>query len=99
VIKLLKLKIGEVTQLKDIHQRFVTNGYELFEVGMELINFEDLDLSSDLDFYNFVAYQKGRRLIRVDFDVIKSDLFDWQNWVVSLIDVDFKILRKGRTEN
>lgn len=93
---MLKLKIGEVTQLKDIHQRFITNGYELFEVGMELINFEDLDFSSDLDFYNFVAYRKDRTLIRVDFDVIKSDLYDWQNWVVSLIDIDFKKLRQRR---
>jgi hypothetical protein len=91
---LLKLKIGEKAELKEIHERFINNGFKLSQVGMELVAENDLDLSSDIEFYNYVSYQNNKYLVRVDFDITKYD-FDWWNWGIQINDVNVKKLKKG----
>lgn len=91
---MLKLKIGEKAELKEIHERFINNGFKLSQVGMELVAENDLDLSSDIEFYNFVSYQNNKYLVRVDFDITKYD-FDWWNWGIQINDVEVKKLKKG----
>ena len=91
---MLKLKIGEKAELKEIHERFINNGFKLSQVGMELVAENDLDLSSDLEFYNYVSYQNNKYLVRVDFDITKYD-FDWWNWGIQINDVEVKKLKKG----
>ena len=91
---MLKLKIGEKAELKEIHERFINNGFELSQVGMELVAENDLELSSDIEFYNYVSYQNNKYLVRVDFDITKYD-FDWWNWGIQINDVEVKKLKKG----
>ena len=61
---------------------------------MELVAENDLDLSSDIEFYNYVSYQNNKYLVRVDFDITKYD-FDWWNWGIQINDVEVKKLKKG----
>lgn len=82
---------GRKGKLKDIDKEFVSEGYKLIKVGMEDIG--EIDISSDIDFCNYLIYQNKKQKIRIDFDIVNYN-YNWQDWGVVIIDVEI-IKMKG----
>jgi hypothetical protein len=90
---MLKLKIGEEVLIKDLHTRFIDNNFMLSEVGMEVLE-EDVEVSTDLDFYNYLTYKSKTHKITVDFDILVYSFENWLDWYVKINHISVKRIRR-----
>lgn len=82
---LFTLEKNEIT-IKEMENKMKEKGYEIEEIGMQVVG--HIDLSTDLDFYNYIIFNNKRKRIRIDFDVLVYDFKDLFNWVVKITEVE-----------